>query len=192
MKYYNSSPSFVIVAGPNGSGKSTFVKNHLLSKYTQHQVLNYDDIIKANKITNQISISAGKELRTRFEAYQSNLCSFIYETTLSDSSDFLIDSITKMQNENWEVILYYLWISSYNVSLDRVAQRVAAGGHDVEKKHIILRYQRSVRNIMLRYLPICNTVLCLDNEFTEPRIIFSKNDGETTVINESLYNDMSK
>ncbi|MDD4029491.1 MAG: zeta toxin family protein [Caldisericia bacterium] len=190
MKHCDCPPSFVIVAGPNGSGKTTFVKSHLSSIYSQHQILNYDEIVKAKNISNPISISAGKELRKRFETCQSNLKSFIYETTLSDSTDFLINSISEMQNANWEVILYFLWISSYEVSLKRVAQRVASGGHDVDKKHIIARYQRSVRNVIERYLPICNTVLCFDNECKDPRVIFSKKDEIVSIFNESLYNVM--
>jgi predicted ABC-type ATPase len=192
LNHCNFTPSCIIVAGPNGSGKTTFVKNHLSSIYIHHQILNYDEIVKEKQITNQISISAGKELLMRFVSCQNTLSSFIYETTLSDSTEYLIKSITEMQNENWEVLLYFLWISSYDVSLKRVAQRVAAGGHDVDKEKIITRYQRSMRNVIQRYLPICNTVLCLDNEDKNPRVIFSKKEGKVSIFNESLYNVMLK
>jgi len=189
--YYNSSPSFVIVAGPNGSGKSTYIAKFLSTTNNQHQTLNYDEIVKARKITDPISISAGKELYKRFNTYQQNLTSFIYETTLSDSSNFLLNKIIEMQSANWDVSLIYLWISSYKVSIRRVKQRVSMGGHSVDESFLKQRYKRSIRNIISNYLPVCINVMCLNNETKEVSTIFSKEDGKLTIHDESLYNVMS-
>ena len=68
----------------------------------------------------------------RFNQNQVGLKSFIYETTLTDMSDYLPKKINELKKAGWNVLLFYLWISSCEVSKQRVEQRVKSGGHGVK------------------------------------------------------------
>ena len=51
----------------------------------------------------------------------------------------------------WRVTLVFLWLPSPEMAVDRVAQRVAAGGHAVAEM-IVCRYWTGLRNMHAYYL----------------------------------------
>ena len=180
-------PSFFIVAGPNGAGKTTFINGLVLEIKRNFKVLNYDLILKTmNKADDvSLSLSAGKELIKTFNRYKNESVSFIYETVLSDNTTFLQRKIIEMQQDEWQVVLFYIWISSYKISKERVNQRVVSGGHPVPEELLRKRYDRSINNLFKSYLPICHSVICYENDDTNaqksPNLVFVKNDGKITV-----------
>jgi predicted ABC-type ATPase len=144
MKYLNVHPTFVIVAGPNGSGKTTFISKYLSDSDNQLEFLNYDNILKTHASSNlTFSASSGRKLLALFKKYQMESKSFVYETVLSDMSNWLPKKITELQDLNWDVKLFYLWLSSYKISQARVEQRVSSGGHAVPFNMIKTRYSRT-------------------------------------------------
>ena len=97
--------------------------------------------------------------------------------------------ISDLLKEGWQIDLYYLWIPNAEVSVDRVSDRVALGGHDIPKADIIRRYPRSVYNFVHCYMPLCATTTCIDNSGEEPTIIFTKKgNGEADILQRETYN----
>lgn len=194
MKNVNTKPSLIIVAGPNGAGKSTFITEYLHEKKEDFQILNYDLILKAmhNSGYEQASITAGKELLKTFNRFQKESISFIYETVLSDTSKYLTNKIVELQKDNWDVVLYYLWMSSYKISRERVQQRIEVGGHSVQEDLLEKRYTRSLHNFINTYLPLCKTVYCVDNEDIKSELIFSKINGEIQIVDENKFNKLKE
>ena len=74
-----------------------------------------------------------------------------------------------------------------DIAVQRVAERVAHGGHDIPLHDIIRRYRRSPRNLFEHYAPLCDVTICLDNTGPEPDVIFTQNDAGRTVEHEQLY-----
>lgn len=72
----------------------------------------YDQIVLELN-TKQFSIIAGKELLNRLNSYVNQELSFIYETTLSDQSKYLENTIKEMKEKEWEIILIYIWVSKF-------------------------------------------------------------------------------
>ena len=71
--------------------------------------------------------------------------------------------IEQLLADDWKVNLFYLWLPSVEMSIERVAERVLHGGHNIPQVAIIRRYPRSIFNLLNHYAPICGSTICLDN-----------------------------
>jgi predicted ABC-type ATPase len=86
------------------------------------------------------------------------------------------------------VDLYYLWLSNVDMSIQRVAERVKHGGHDIPREDIIRRYPRSLVNLLEHYAPLCSSTTCIDNSGREADVIFVEDAHGRLVENQKLYN----
>ena len=59
--------------------------------------------------------------------------------------------------------VFYLWLSSAELAVQRVSLRVRGGGHAVPEATIRLRYNRSLCNFFDLYKPIATTWQIYDN-----------------------------
>ena len=108
-----------------------------------------------------------------------------FETTLSGRSYLRL--IRQLLTDGWRVELYYLWLPSVEMSVERVAERVAHGGHDIPRESINRRYPRSIANLLKHYAPLCSSTICVDNSTTVPEVIFIQNAEGRRVENPELF-----
>ena len=59
--------------------------------------------------------------------------------------------------------LVYLWLSSLEQALARVARRVAQGGHKIPNEVVSRRYAAGLRNMHILYLPLADVAYTYDN-----------------------------
>ncbi len=71
--------------------------------------------------------------------------SFAIETTLSGRLH--LQDVTRARSDGWEVGLLYIGLSSPRLAIERIRQRVLAGGHDIPAGDIRRRYGRSLINL---------------------------------------------
>ncbi|MEE9345450.1 MAG: hypothetical protein V3U88_07565 [Methylococcales bacterium] len=76
------------------------------------------------------------------------------------------------------------------MSIERVAERVAHGGHDIPRETIIRRYYRSIDNLLNDYAPLCSNTICLDNSLPIPEIIFLEDETGRSIEHSELYATM--
>lgn len=145
----------------------------------------YDQIVLELN-TKQFSIIAGKELLNRLNSYVNQELSFIYETTLSDQSKYLENTIKEMKEKEWEIILIYIWVSSLDICKERIIERAKKGGHPVPYRIIKARYTKSLDNYLNRYLPLCDNSLCFEND-SFPKLVFFKDNGKISISNYPIY-----
>ena len=86
---------------------------------------------------------------------------FALESTLSSRS--LATWIARLQADDYVFHLIYLWLSSADLAVQRVAERVRQGGHHVPAATVRRRYTRSLSNFFNIYRPIADSWLMLDN-----------------------------
>jgi len=68
-----------------------------------------------------------------------------------------------------------LWLEDADLAVDRVAQRVAQGGHSVPEDVIRRRYEAGLRNVLKSYLPLADTAIIFDNSSVESqKLVASK------------------
>lgn len=89
---------------------------------------------------------------------------FTFETVLSHSSkiDLLLDS----KSAGYKNYLYFICTVSPLINIERVAQRVKLGGHDVPQDRIIERYFKSLI-ALAEIIPLCHRVYLFDNSTEE-------------------------
>jgi predicted ABC-type ATPase len=180
-------PELLIIAGPNGAGKTTFI-NTYLPEYT-----NVREFVNADLIAKGISpfdpegalIEAGRVLITRVHQLIEEGISFALETTLSGKTQ--LDLIQKAKERGYRIRLYYVYLNSVELSLNRIADRVAKGGHDVSAEVVIRRYERSLRNFFSDYRALADEWQLFDNSVATFRFVASSNSIETIAEDERLY-----
>ena len=178
-----------VVAGPNGAGKTTFVMNWL-SRFTGCRNFVNADLIAAglSPLSPQSEqVKAGRLFLQEVRQHVARREDFAFETTLSGKAHLAL--IRKLLADGWRAELYYLWLPSADAAVERVAGRVACGGHDVPPEIIARRYSRGIANLLDHYAPLCSETICLDNSGRIPKVIFVRNGG-LGVRNQKLYNEL--
>jgi predicted ABC-type ATPase len=181
-----------IIAGPNGAGKSTFAIQFLPDMVRCDNFINADMIAAGisplNPENAQIAASRIflKELRKNIH----NKVDFAFETTLSGSS--YLKMIKNLKANGWHIILFYLWIPSVEFSSARVKQRVEQGGHNIPEDAISRRYSKSIKNLMNRYVGLCDEVYCLDNSGVIPQLVFELDKNGLRVNNKTIYDKINE
>ncbi len=147
-----TSPQFIIIAGPNGAGKSTSATT-LLPHGMPY--INADEIAKRLREAAPASdIEAGRQLIREWEEYESRLDDFAIETTLASRS--LGPRIARLQTKGYRFRLIYFWLPDVELAIERVAERVRQGGHDIPHETIRRRYRSGIRNFFDLYMPIAD------------------------------------
>ena len=59
--------------------------------------------------------------------------------------------------------MYYVGLNSVEESLERIANRVKKGGHDIPKEYVIHRYNNRIQSLE-KVIPLCDQVIFFDNE----------------------------
>ena len=124
-------PKLYIIAGCNGAGKTTASYAVLPEMLECHEFVNADEIAKGLSPFNpsQVSIEAGRLMRKRMDALMADGADFAFETTLA--TRYYTRFIRMAQERGYFVSLLYFWLPTPDQAVERVARRVAEGGHNV-------------------------------------------------------------
>lgn len=171
-----------IISGPNGAGKTTASYTVLPKILHCKEFVNADEIARGLSPFNpeSVAIEAGRLMLKRISELLLRNESFSIETTLSTRSYFRL--VEKAHLQGYDVTLLYFWLKSPQQAIERVAERVAKGGHDIPKDIIIRRYWEGLDNLFKIYMPIVDTWILVNNSET-PRFIVATGgrDQETTI-----------
>ena len=152
---------YTIVAGVNGAGKTTLY--HLDPDLKCDNRVNADEILveAGGDWKNAIDVmNAGKVAVVRLKQYIEDGISFNQETTLCGNS--ILNNIAKAKEKGYLIEMHYIGLSSAQLAKERVAKRVAEGGHGVSDADIERRYEQSFVNLT-KIIPMCNLVALYDN-----------------------------
>ena len=130
-----------LVVGPNGAGKTTFVELVLAPLRPGVTFVNADVIAAARwpDDPNGHAYDAAAVAAATRQALIGARVPFIAETVFSHPSK--LDLVSDAQAAGYVVALHVLLVPEH-VSVQRVAHRVLAGGHDVPEEKIRGRYAR--------------------------------------------------
>ena len=162
-------PQIVILAGPNGAGKSTAAAGLLSQEVT---FLNADEIAKelGGVPSPARDVQAGRLLLQQLDDLQTQYHDIAIETTLASRT--LAPRIKGLQKDGYRFYLFFFWLPNPEIAVQRVAQRVLSGGHDIPEPVIRRRYEAGLRNFFALYRPIANVWRMYDNTHVgEPALI---------------------
>ncbi len=150
-------PTVVVLAGPNGAGKSTAAPELLQGELAVNEFVNADVIARGLSAfdPDRAAITAGRVMLARLDELARQRESFAFETTLASRS--FAPWLRDLRASGYAVHLFFLWLSSPDLAVQRVAYRVRSGGHDVPADTIRRRYRAGVRNLFNLYQPIVTT-----------------------------------
>jgi predicted ABC-type ATPase len=127
-----------------------------------------------------------KAARMMIERVRANLDdrkNFAFETTCSGKSQIPMLRICKANG--WRITLLYFWLSSPELSIARVAQRVREGGHSIPQEVIRRRFVSGLRNMLSLYLPLADDAEIYDNDNCGRVLIAEKRMGEDLVVRDA-------
>lgn len=176
-----------IIAGPNGAGKTTFALDLIDNGIIMHY-LNADEIARELSPADpqKANVKAARIFLKRLKRLSVGNESFAFETTLSGLR--YLEHIKCWQKEGWLVSVFYLLVSSSEVSKQRVAERVEHGGHSIPNDDIERRFPKSLLNFYGHYAKQVNFAECLYNDNQAPVSIFEVKQGQLFVKEAGLYN----
>jgi predicted ABC-type ATPase len=184
-----SSPHIIAVAGPNGAGKTSRAPNILRDMFGLIEYVNADTIAQGLSAfgSEAVAFDAGRAMLKRLHKLADARESFAFETTLSGRA--YLPWIRRQKDQGYEFHVMYFWLRSQELAIQRVAQRVRAGGHNVSIEVIRRRYIIGARNFLKLYQPLANSWGVYDNSVSHnPRLIAVGGESSTTaVFNEEVW-----
>jgi predicted ABC-type ATPase len=125
-----------MIAGPNGAGKTTTAMSLIPNATVIYEFINSDEIARglAPMHPESMSLTASKLMLKRLKELLEANKSFAFETTASGTN--YIKHLKEAQANGYEVQLLFLWLSSPDLAVKRVAHRVAQGGHHIPEDTI--------------------------------------------------------
>ncbi|MFN0081622.1 MAG: zeta toxin family protein [Ferruginibacter sp.] len=114
-----------------------------------------------------------------------NKQSFAFETTLSGNNYF--DIITSAKEIGFTVTLFFVYLESFELAIERVALRVLKGGHNIPDDVIERRYFKGLKNIN-KYIAIADDWYILDNSKINYKFVAKSLNKKDEIINLELFN----
>ena len=150
-----------------------------------HEFVNCDEIAKGLNPLNPDSakVTAARLMLARIKKLISIDADFAIETTLATKSYHAL--VKHAQEKGYNIKLLYFWLQSPELALQRVAERVKNGGHNVEEHIIRRRYSAGIRNLFKLYLPVVDYFILIDNSIM-PREVISEGNIHDAV---KVYNE---
>ncbi|BDE13715.1 hypothetical protein MKCMC460_25750 [Mycobacterium sp. 20KCMC460] len=156
-----------MLAGVNGAGKSSIVGATIRDKGGQYY--NPDEAAREIKAANPgmgqtaANAAAWQQGRRMLELAIERGLDFTFETTLGGTT--MPRLLADAAGRGAEIHVFYVGLNSAEAHIDRVRQRVRAGGHDIPEADIRRRYRHSLINLVT-LLPVLSELRVYDNSVT--------------------------
>lgn len=181
-------PTMYVISGCNGSGKTTASYTILSEMLQCRAFVNSDEIargISPFDLSNA-AIDAGRVMLRRIKELSETREDFAIETTLAVRS--FANLIGKIKKKGYDVMLVYFWLNSPDLAVERVKNRVMAGGHTIPENVIRRRYWSGINNLFNIYMPLSDRLLLINNSDTPSSLIAEgKGPGEIKIYNTRDY-----
>jgi predicted ABC-type ATPase len=184
-------PNLYIISGCNGAGKTTASYAILPEMLNCKEFVNSDEIAKGlspfNANTMAVAVEASRIMYKRIRELIDVAETFALETTLASRS--IAKLIKNAQSKGYSVTLLYFWLNTPDLAVERVKNRVAAGGHYVNEQTVRRRYRTGILNLFDLYMPICDYWMITDNSLSPMEVIAKGVKGsEREIYNAVVYN----
>jgi len=166
-----SEKKIVIIAGPNGAGKTTFAREFLPNEAGCPVFINAD-LIAAGLSPFQpelAAIKAGRLMLEEIQGYVRIGANFALETTLAGRG--YARMIPDWRAEGYHVKMFFLVLPTAEMAIDRVAERVRQGGHDIPPAVIQRRFAAGRTNFENLFRDLVDSWALYDNAGDEPQLI---------------------
>ena len=176
-------PRLYILSGCNGAGKTTASYSLLPELLDCREFVNSDEFAKSISPfdPSSASISASRYMLMRIDYLLGLKADFSIETTLATRS--LVGIIEEARSLGYTVTILYFWLSSPELAIKRVQDRVASGGHNIPDEVVKRRYYMGIKYLMNTYIQLCDRWVLADNT-KSPFTVIAEGTKERTSVND--------
>ena len=180
-------PKVYIIAGPNGAGKTTFATKFLPHYVECMEFVNADLIASALSpfLPDRAAFRAGRLMIEQIHSLADSRVDFGFETTLAGRG--YVRLLNNLKDRGYQIHLFYLWIHSIDVALERIAGRVKMGGHNVPEDVVRRRYHKGISNFSRLYQPLTDFWAIYDNSTDTPHLIAYKEHDKLEIIDHDTF-----
>ena len=148
---------YTIIGGVNGTGKSS------LTGVLRTQTRELGLVVDVDSITASGGLSplrGGRLALARIRACLDKGVSFTQETTLA--GNLPETTAARAKELGYEIRLYYVGLNTPEECMERIANRVRHGGHDIPAEVVVRRFAGRWK-ALARVLPYCGEAFFFDN-----------------------------
>ena len=175
-------PILVFLAGPNGAGKSTFFDAYLADLGLLY--VNADRFAVALRDAEPTASQDEVDRRAFEQAEQmrsdlvESRVSFCTESVFSDPVGSKVKALEAARAAAFVVFLVFSGLATPMLSIARVKQRVAHGGHDITDAKLTARFPRTLANLRAAVTVVDEAFLFDNSSFDAPyRVVATYRDG---------------
>jgi len=159
-----------------------------------HEFVNADIIARGLSAfrPEEVAITAGRVTLARLRQLTDQRADVAFETTLASRS--LAPWIQKLIGSGYEFRLFFLWLPSAEMAVNRVRDRILKGGHSVPEEVIRRRYEAGLKNFFELYRGMAVSWQFLDNSVRgKTRLIAAGTFQQTTdVLDRELWHNVNR
>ena len=183
-------PTVYVIAGPNGAGKTTFANEFLPDFVECTEFLNADLIAEGLSPFSPESqnFRAGRLFLERIDELRRKRADFSFETTFSGRTTLRL--LQQLRSQEYRICVFFLWLPSWKIALERVVIRVRQGGHNVAEVDIKRRYESGLRNLFQLYLSVADAWYLYDAACLPPELVAMADDSRESIINKPLFDQI--
>lgn len=177
-----------IISGCNGAGKTTASYTVLPEILKCKEFVNADEIARGLSPFNpeSVAIEAGRLMLQRIEELLDKGETFSIETTLATKS--YISLVRRAQAKGYRVSVLFFWLQTPELAVQRVAERVQNGGHNIPEDIVRRRYVAGISNLFRLYMREVDYWDIYDNsENPRRQIACGGNNAENTIIDNNTF-----
>lgn len=185
-------PTVYLIAGPNGAGKTTFATEFLPDFVKCRQFLNADLIAAGLSpfAPETQNVRAGRLQLIRIRELANAGEDFGFETTLAGRT--YLPRLRKLRTDGYRVAMFFLWLPTVQMAIERVANRVREGGHNVPEADIRRRHRNGLRNLMRDFLPMADSWWIFDASCLPPVLLANQDHGKMVVHDECRFDELKR
>ncbi|MDZ7697520.1 MAG: zeta toxin family protein [Deltaproteobacteria bacterium] len=180
-------PNLYIVAGPNGAGKTTFAREFLPNYADCMDFVNADFIADGLSpfSPERAAIRAGRLMLEQIGLFADERRDFGFETTLSGKT--YVRLLQDLKDRGYRIHLFFLWLPSVDMALERVADRVRRGGHNIPVEVVRRRFKRGLPNLFQIYRPLLDFWAIIDNSTDMPNLVAFESGKELNIVRSDIF-----
>jgi replicative DNA helicase len=171
-------PFLLMIAGPNGAGKTTLTQHLVRKGIDLGEYINPDDIAAGltGSVEERTKLAQSMADKRREECIRAKK-SFTFETVMSHPSK--IEVLVRAKEAGYAVFLYFVGTDDPKTNIERVALRVAQGGHAVPDDKVRDRWLRTML-LLQQAVRASDRAYIFDNSAagtvdSVPRLVFYRN-----------------
>ena len=126
------------------------------------------------------ALAASQIFLERLNKLEQGERSFALDTTLAARS--YKDRIRNWKSLGFTVNVMFLCLPSPEFAIQRVAERVIQGGHNIPEPDIRRRYDRGLKNLFNVYLPIVDDVWIMNASVISPDLVLERLNGKVNIL----------